>query len=413
MLQIKAKRKMTILTVVIFSFLFSPFNVANAFIKKKPKVYTPESQYKYEQKVLRKNEEENYKRSLLPESGYMTREEYEKKSKDITNAQRSIPEYKLPRNIKMEYIPQPTYKLVRYNNPPGSPELKLGRPLKFDRRAICPGVTSPNRDILVYPVVNYYAEDDCTSGQIFVVPLDKSLPDVERIKRANIIKQNPNPILSTSNEVKEKFAFRTMTPIDFSPDGTKLIAKEKIGYTKDGIWKTNLWVYDFTTGHAREIPEIREAIKYYWAKAEGINLEEKRWDIYPMGFSQANPDRIVVTAYGYTGKRPKFLGAWSVDTNGERSMLISLFKVDMTIASSGFKLEQDGVVNPAVVYNENKRQDNLIKKQRKAELKAKKNAKKLKKKELKTKLKQMKQEEKEVLKQYKQRKKIVAPTGMD
>lgn len=407
------QKKMLSLLFMVAICQFFQCCFSNQAIAKKVKVYTPYSNYKYQQKILRAEEVEKYKRSLLPTSGYMTKEEYEELSKDISNEDKVIPPPELPKDIKMKYVPQPTYKLTRYNSPPGSPELHLEQRFKYDREQNCGAITSPNKDILAYPVVYYYAVNQCTGGDIFVIPLDMSLPIVDRILRSNIIKRNPTPILSTDKDIQEKFTFRTLTPIDFSADGSKLLAKEKIGNINDGIWKTNAWVYDFNTQTARQLPEIRDAIKFYWMNAEGLALDEKRWDIMPLGFDADNPDRIVVSAYGYTGKVPRFLGNWSVDSNGQTTMLLSLFDARAKVSVNGYKLIQDDVVNPQQVYNDEKRKNKIIKKKRKEAKKAIKKDKKAKKKALKTKLKQMKQAENKVEKQYKQQQRVSAPTGVD
>lgn len=355
-------------------------------------VNTPQNQYKYEQKVLRQQEIEKYERSLLPQSGLMTVEEYENLSKDVPNADKSVPAYKPPRDIKMKYVPQPTYKLVRYNDPPGSVELKLSRKFKFDRQQNCGAITSPNMDLMVYPVVYYYALNQCTASDLFVIPLDASLPDVERVLRANVVKRISNPILSTPKEIREKFTFRTLTPVDFSPDGTKLAVKEKIGNVNDGIWKTNLWVYDFMAKQGRELPEIRDAIKFYWLNTKGISLDEKRWDITPLGFDVNDPDRIVVNAFGFTGSAPKFLGTWSIDYKGENTQLVSLFEPKANISVSGFKAVQSGVVDPAKVLADEKQEDKIAKQNRKKEAKDKKNDIKKKKAALKKRLNELKKE---------------------
>lgn len=395
---------------LLFTFCILHFALTTPVQAKKIKIYTPEQKYKYEQKILRKEEIEKYKRSLLPESGYMTTKEYEEKSKDIPNSAKIVPEYQFPKDLKMKYVPQPTYKLVHYNNPPGAPELHLERRFKFDRQQRCGAITSPNKDILVYPVVYYYAVNQCSAGDLFLIPLDKSIVDpIKRIQRANIIKRNPEPILSTEKDIREKFIFRTMTPIDFSPDGSKLVAKEKIGNINDGIWQTNLWVYDFNTNKARQIPEIREAIKFYWKNqttqsSDGLILDEKRWDIYPLGFDASDFNRVVVSAYGYTGKAPKFLGNWSIDCNGEQTRLVSLFNPDTKITVSGLKIIQDGLVEPKDVYKNEKIQDKQIKKDKKTAKKTLKKEAKQKKQALKKKLRDMKREESQELSQYRRQK---------
>lgn len=350
-----------ILTIGLCQIVFSGLAFAKIF---------PQSEAAYQKKVLKQQAKDDYKRSLLPQSGFMTIEEYENISKDIPNSQRIIPEYQLPKDIKMKYVPQPSYKLARYNDPPGSVELHITRRFYFDREVNCGAITSPKKDILVYPVIYYYASNQCTAGDLFVIPLDKSLPDVSRILRSNVVKRIPTPILSTDKDIREKFTFRTMTPIDFSPDGTKLIAKEKIGNVNDGIWQTNLWVYNFNTNTAKQIPEIRDAIKFYWINTKNLVLDDKRWDISPLGFDANDPERIIVSAYGYTGKAPIFLGNWSIDCDGERAMLISLFDPKAKISMNGYKVIQDDVLPPVVVKRNEKKQDQIVRQKRKTAQKA-------------------------------------------
>lgn len=407
------RNKFLLFILIIGLCQFCQIIFPNYAFAKNGKPNTPYEEYLYQQKVLRGAEVEKYERSLLPESGYMTTEEYENLSKDIPNSEKVIPEYTLPKDTNMQYVPQPTYKLVRYNNPPGSPELKLERRFKFDRQVNGGAITSPIKDIMAYPVVYYYVVNECTASDIFVIPLDKTLPDVSRILRANVVKRRPEPILSTEKDISEKYTFRSMTPIDFSPDGSKLVAKEKIGNSNDGIWKTNLWVYDFKTKEARHLSEIRDAIRFYWANTEGLVLDEKRWDILPLGFDAEDPNRIVVTAYGYTGKAPKFLGNWSIDCQGQRTMLLSLFEPQAKISINGFKAIKSGVVNPSDVFTDEKRQKKLAKKHKKEDSKTKKAELKKKKTTLKKKLKEMKAEEKKVSKQYYKQQKVSAPTGTE
>lgn len=403
--------KKNLFIIPIFTILLWQFSFPNFSLAQKAKVYTPEDDYKHQQILIKQQIKEKYERSLLPESGAMTVDEYENLSKDIPNSDKVIPEYKAPKDINMKYVPQPTYKLTHYNNPPGSPELHIERRFKFDRQANEGAITSPNKDILVYPVIYYYATSQCTAGDLFVIPLDKTLPDVDRIKRANIIKKFPDPILSTEKNIDTKFIFRTMTPIDFSADGSKLAVKEKIGNINDGIWQTNLWVYDFNTKTARQMSEIRDAIKFYWLNQEGLVLDEKRWDIYPLGFDVTDPQRVVVSAYGYTGKVPKFLGNWSIDCQGERAQLVSLFEPEVQISMNGFKIVQNGVVDPANVYNDEKDQAKIVKQKRKEADKAKKLDAKQKKQALNKELKDINNKESEVLNQYKKQQNVSAPTG--
>jgi hypothetical protein len=403
-------KKILILLILISGFL--QIACCNCAIAKKKKYYTPIDEYKYEQKVYQKQIKEDYEKSNLPESGYMSMEEYEAKSKEIPNEDKKIPAPPFETsNYYMEYIPQPTYSLVKYNVPAGDDELDLKRRIKTKHQLNGEGITSPDKTIMVYPVTYYYPESQTTAGALFIIPLDTSLPEVDRILRANVIKRIPTPILATTKDITEKYIFRTMTPIDFSPDGTKLLAKEKIGYVNDGIWQTNLWIYDFAEQRAIRTDNLRSAIKKYWRRYAFLRLNLKRWDIFPIGFNADNPEEIIVQAYGFTGSKPFFLGNWKIRTDGTKPTLISRYSCGSTIASSGFHLIQTGVVNPVVVKDSQKQIKKTQKKQEKIQKRITKKEIKAKKRIVKRQIKEMKKTTKKNIKQYKKYMKRSAPLG--
>lgn len=299
----------------------------------------------YQNNVNKVEVTEKYEKSRLPESGYMTVAEYEAKSRAKSKKEMAeeVKQAEIPKDSNMVYVPQKTFKLVKYNDPIGSPELTLPRKLNFDRQINVQGIISGDKTMLVYPTVYYYAQSDCTSCDLFLIKLDSKLNDTEKVMKANIVEKEETPLISTSKDIDIKFIFRTLTPIDFSSDNKKLVVKEKIGYRHDGIWKTDLWVYDFEKKEGKKLPQIREAIIDYWANAGGVDFEENRWDIYPMGFDANNDDRIIVCAYAYTGDVPKFLGTWSIDVNGVNSKLEDLSGSDIPVSVVGYRLAEDSV----------------------------------------------------------------------
>lgn len=303
----------------------------------------------YRNKVDKLDEKEKFMKSKLPESGYMTVEEYEAKSRALTRkniSDKVLDKADMPKDKNFVYVPQYIFKLVKYNDPAGSPELSLPRRLEFDRQVNAQGIVSGDFTKLVYPAVYYYADGDCVSCDLFMIKLDPKLTDLEKVKKANIVNKEPNPLLSTSKDIDRKFVFRTLTPIDFSADSSKLLIKEKIGYRHDGIWKTDLWVYDFNKKEAKNLTAVREAISYYWKNAEGVELNDKRWDIYPMGFDANNDNRVVLSAYAYTGEKPMFLGIWSIDADNENSKLESLDGAGVPISVVGYKLATEHEIVP-------------------------------------------------------------------
>lgn len=323
------------------------------FIKRKDRVVAEKI---YQNEVNKVEETEKYEKSRLPESGYMTVEEYESKSRAKTKKEISeeVKGGEVPKDSNMVYVPQKTFKLVKYNDPIGSPELNLPRKLNFDRQINVQGIISGDKEILVYPTVYYYAESDCTSCDLFMIKLDSTLNDTEKVLKANIVQKEEQPLISTDKSIDTKFVFRTLTPIDFSSDNKKLVVKEKIGYRHDGIWKTDLWVYDFELKEARKIPQIREAIIDYWANSGGVDFEENRWDIYPMGFDANDDNRIILCAYAYTGDVPKFLGTWSIDVEGNNSKLEDLEGSSVPVAVIGYRLAEDSVKDASEVEFEAK-----------------------------------------------------------
>lgn len=328
----------------------------------------------YQNNVNKVEVTEKYEKSKMPESGYMTVAEYEAKSRAKSRKEiaEEVKQAEVPKDSNMVYVPQKTFKLVKYNDPIGSPELTLPRKLNFDRQINAQGIISGDKTMLVYPAVYYYAQTDCTSCDLFLIKLDPKLNDTDKAMKANIIQREEKPLISTSKDIETKFIFRTLTPIDFSSDNKKLVVKEKVGHRHDGIWKTDLWVYDFEKQEAKKIPQIREAIIDYWANAGGVDFEENRWDIYPMGFDANDDNRIILCAYAYTGDVPKFLGTWSIDVDGINSKLEDLSGSSIPVSVIGFRLAEDSVKDSSEVEFEARQ----AKEREKAEAKQEKEAKK-------------------------------------
>lgn len=310
----------------------------------------------YRRNVEKQDARDEYKkkRQEINPSGFMTLEEYERRSLYQDHSQDEIELPKPEKESDMKYVPQFTYKIVRYNNPPGSPELSIKKKFYTMKHMNLQGIADPNFSKLVYPVVYYYANGASVACELFVIPLEQNETNLNKLLKANVKKRLPDAILSTDRTIDNALTFRTLTPIDFSSDGNLLLVKEKVGNSADGIWKTNAIVYHFDTKMSYDLVEVRDAISYFWKENKNLNLEDKRWDIYPVGFDINNPDRIIVQAYGFTGEKPVFLGTWSVDSKGEQSRLETFVNADSHVSMNGFKLVQDGVINPSVTAAEEK-----------------------------------------------------------
>lgn len=369
-----------------------------------------EADYLY--KIQKEDAKEEYGRKKHDRhpTGYMTVEEYEMLSAPKDKMQADIPIPKPEKAADMKYIPEPDYEIVRYNNPPGSPEISFNRNFKKTRQQNAQGIVSPDYSILVYPAIYYYPRGNTVACDLFVIPLEPHGNALAKIKKANVMHRDPNPILSTEKSIDNYGAFRTLTPVDFSTDGKKLLVKEKVGGNRDGIWQTNAIVYDFNSETSYKLSEVRDAISYYWQEYKNVDLNDKRWDIYPLGFDVNEPDRVVVSGYAYTGGAPVFLGNWSVDIKGERVKLLSLSPKMVQVSMNGLKMVQSGLVPPQILKIEEKQakyEDKLdakaAKEKEKSELKELKD-------EYKSKVKEIDKEHKELMQDYKIRNKVEGST---
>jgi len=362
---------------------------------------------KYILNVNKEAEKEKFEKAVLyrKPTGYMTVEEYEELSVPKDRMEIDIEVPNLPTPSDMLYVPKPAYKIVRYNNPPGSPELTIRKDIYVNRQQNAQGIVSPDFKRLVYPSVYYYPNSGSTACDVFVINLDDAKSNTEKILTANVIHRMSEPILSTQKDNSNYYTFRTLTPIDFSSNGSKILIKEKIGNTKDGIWKTVPHVYDFNTKTSYNLEDIRHSITYYWKSKNNLNLNDKRWDITPLGFS--GDDTVVVKAVAYTGDVPIDLGIWTISAHGEKPQKVSS---SPQISMNGYKLVKDGVVAKDVTEREqkllkkiDKDNANQAKKKDKAEINELK-------KSYHAKIKQMNQEYKESQKDYNLRKKINGTT---
>lgn len=266
-----------------------------------------------------------------------TMAEYFKEANKAAEAAKDIPSPHLKKDEKLVDIPDPSIELRKYNNPPGKFELNLNSLIKT-HKVNSIGVMSPLHDKMVYTSVYYYPSTKTAASELYLLQLDTSKGLQQRLENAHV-NQGEKMLYRTGMEALELDLYKTLTVVDWSKDGKVIAIKEKIAHSADGLWKTNLLVYNTANNTMKELSEVREAIKYYWRKKEGLRLADYRWDIYPIGWDEHNPERIVVFAYAFTGDAPKYLGAWSIDYKGNRTLLMSETQADFEVSQNGLCLK--------------------------------------------------------------------------
>ena len=250
-----------------------------------------------------------------------------------------IPSPHFEKDDKLVDLPDPSVVVVRYNNPPGKVEINLNKLIK-KRQVNSIGVVSPHLDKMVYSTIYYYPSTKTAGSELFLMKLDMSKDLKQRIEDAHV-NNGRTTLYRTQMDSLELDIQKTLTVLDWSVDATKLAIIEKISFSPEGRWRTNLIVYDFENNTVKDLSEVREAVQYYWRENYDLLLKDIRWDIYPIGWDFANPDRLVVYAYAFTGENPKFLGTWSIDYKGQRAMLLSLVETDFEVSQNGFCLQTE------------------------------------------------------------------------
>ena len=244
------------------------------------------------------------------------------------------------------------YVVEDYNAIPGTQELDLFG-IETRRTRTSSGVLSPDASKAVYSEVYYYPQNMQTSSRLmyFDTGYSQNNPnnpqynfsstDTDRIINPKSKLNKSVLIMEVGMDTYDYHVFRTLTLVDWSSNGRKLLIKEKAGEHYGGIWDTHLWVYDFDTKKSIKIDGIRKAITYYWYTRHNLSLNSYRWDITPLGWDFKYPDSIIVNAYGYNYDGKVFLGCWSIDSLGRRSKLLSLSNEHWRVGKYGKILKSD------------------------------------------------------------------------
>lgn len=276
----------------------------------------------------------NIDRSLQP----VTMDDYYMAAKDIKRSEFKIPEpvFETESGIIM---PDSHYRVIRYNTPPGQRNIDLSK-IVSERTASSAGILSPDKTKMVYTKCFFYPRFSQTSSSAYYIPVSETKDAYNALYMTNVMQGDITPIVSVGADETIKYQFRTLFPIDWSKDSTKIAFKEKVGSNLNETWQTNVIVYDFKTKDWKRLTAIREAIIYWWRQNKQIELKDYMWDIFPVGWDKAEPERLVVYAYAFTKSKPLFLGTWSIDYNEEKSKLLSIDSTSVEIDLNGYGFKE-------------------------------------------------------------------------
>ena len=239
-----------------------------------------------------------------------------------------------------ELVPQGDYRFVKYNDLAGEIELDLLN-LKVEKQLNTAGCISPDFSKLAYSQVYFYPSINRVASELFYINLDKTKPPMKSVREATIKDRVEIPLLSKGLENVNSQIFKTIIPVDWSYDSSKLLIKTRYGETQRDLWECSTWIYDFDTNKIHELSNLKKDIRDDYLKRFGVILSGYQWDVKPIGWDINNHERIIVYAYGM--KRDKhriFLGAWSVGYKNGDILFLSKTKNNYQIGKYGYKVKR-------------------------------------------------------------------------
>ncbi len=274
-----------------------------------------------------------------------TKQEWLELAKSTNRLDRQNP-YKEPeKNENLLPLEENKAYFVKYNNPPGEYEVNLEN---IQKTKVLNSIGVASEDITKLAYVKYYYQPSCNqiSSEVFVLPLDGSKSRKERLLKPNLLLSDREFTLSSAKFYLKKDLLSSLTIVDWAPDNSSLLLKEKIGSRVTGIYKTNICLVYFDpsgiTIAYRRFDNLSDDIRKYWRENNNILLNFQRWDIKVLGYSKENPNEVIALAYAYaTNNKEVFLGAWGLDITSGETRLISLTEKSFNISISGVIINFD------------------------------------------------------------------------
>ena len=273
-----------------------------------------------------------------------TKQEWIIEAQDIPLEERKPDSYKEPKSDKKYYYPSFNYVFEKYNYPPGKRELNIDD-VKRNLFSYPYLAADPNCLYAAYPRYYFYPEVNQISSEFYVEELDSSKTRQKRILEYNHNQKERIPIIKAGMKEKYNNLFNGLSLVDWSKDGKKLLIKEKVGSTLNGVYRTYLYIH-FLPNQDKEAYTIKltgfnEAVEEYFRDFKELQLTKYYYDIEPLGFSLEDDNIVIVLCYVYNNDGNKiFMGSWGYDIEKNRVLLLSKTKKDFSISTNGLILKK-------------------------------------------------------------------------
>lgn len=223
-----------------------------------------------------------------------------------------------------------------------------------------PVILSPDRTKYAYTEVIFMPDRRQTFSKLYMVPVitPKPPPPVlpTETEVGNVPTMEPKlilapydpdktlklrqEILGVGHDKPQSFSFRTLTVVDWSASGSRLLFKQRVGTLHIGLKTSDILLYDLAKGTNTIYPELKRIVRYYWLSHSNLpDLDTVAWDIYPLGWKAGSDTEIYFKAWAYDNKNRKFLGVWLYDVDHERSQLVSTDEIDPPVGVNGWTVD--------------------------------------------------------------------------
>ena len=272
-----------------------------------------------------------------------TKQEWEAESKNVPLRYRELKQAEKEED-KNIIIPDAKYSFARYNYPQGTRELNI-EDIKKNLYSYPYVVADTTVHFVAYPRYYFSPHLNQISSDFYVEKLDTSKNKTRRILEYNHKQELRTPVIEAGMYEGYPNLFRGLTLVDWSKDSKKLLIKETVGSTVNGLYKTYLYVHfmesEIQSGYTIKLTDFDEIIKTYFINWENKQIVKYRYDIIPLGFSAENDNLILALAYVLDKDNNKvFLGTWGYNILTNETILVSKTDYQPNISINGLILKQ-------------------------------------------------------------------------
>lgn len=265
----------------------------------------------------------------------------------------SYPQSQSPLSIDSTVNTQGYMRFEPYNTYPR--ELDLWN-LEGRRFLRSDAVVAPGKDAFVYSEVLFMPSNRQTMSRLFLVPVkDPPAENLPLLPSEEVLAPAPpppqasadrfdpvktyklrQPLVAVGFDRVVPYEFRTLTVVDWSVSGQKMLFKQRSGVLHVGLRTSDILVYDRFRGTITIYPEVSRVIQHYWKNVGNLpHIEDVAWDIQPLGWEVGSDSAVLLKAWAYDKHEKKFLGVWRYDVDAERTELVSLQDMAVPVAANG------------------------------------------------------------------------------